>query len=417
MSRLDELIREYCPDGVEYKTLGEIGYSFFRGSGIKRDELTESGTPCVRYGEIYTTYGIYFDKCVSYTDESKISSPKYMEYGDILFAITGESVDDIAKSTAYIGNDRCLVGGDIVVMKHNQNPKYISYALSTLDAQKQKSLGKVKSKVVHSNVPSIQQIKIPLPPIEVQREIVKILDNFTLLTAELTAELTARRKQYEYYRDKLLSFDVHGGETGEVEWRTLGEVFTVSDYVANGSFADIRNNVTYLNEPDFAVLIRTADYSCDFQEDKFVYINEHAYNFLKKSQLFGGEIIINNIGAGVGTTFKCPVLSKKMSLAPNAVMVITPNNDFYYHWFKSKHGQSAIKKITSCSSMPKFNKTGLRSIQVPVPTLEVQTKIVNVLDNFEKICSDLSIGLPAEIEARQKQYEYYRDKLLSFKEL
>ena len=210
MSKLNELIQKLCPDGVEYKTLGEIATDIFRGSGITRDQVTDTGIPCVRYGEIYTTYGVWFDTCVSHTDESKISSKKYFEHGDILFAITGESVEDIAKSCAYVGNERCLAGGDIVVLKHNQDPKYLGYVLSTTNARDQKSKGKVKSKVVHSSVPAIKEIKIPVPPLEVQREIVRILDSFAeqsnALEKELLAELAARKKQYEYYRDLLLTF-------------------------------------------------------------------------------------------------------------------------------------------------------------------------------------------------------------------
>ena len=167
MSRLDELIQELCPNGVEYKALGDIATDVFRGSGIKRDQVTEDGIPCVRYGEIYTTYGIWFDSCVSHTQLEYVSSPKYFSHGDILFAITGESVEDIAKSCAYVGNEKCLAGGDIVVLKHNENPKYLSYALATEDARRQKSAGKVKSKVVHSSVPAIKAIKIPVPPLRV----------------------------------------------------------------------------------------------------------------------------------------------------------------------------------------------------------------------------------------------------------
>ena len=135
-------------------TLKEIATSIYRGSGIKREQITESGIPCVRYGEIYTTYNTWFDKCVSHTQEECISNPKYFEHGDILFAITGESVEDIAKSIAYVGNEKCMAGGDIVVMKHQQNPRYLSHVLNTSFAREQKSKGKVKSKVVHSNVPS-----------------------------------------------------------------------------------------------------------------------------------------------------------------------------------------------------------------------------------------------------------------------
>ena len=210
MSRLEELIAELCPDGVEYKTLGEIATDIYRGSGITREQVTEEGIPCVRYGEIYTTYNIWFDKCISHTDEMAIKSKKYFEYGDILFAITGESIEEIAKSITYLGSERCLAGGDIVVLKHKQNPKYLSYALSTEESQAQKSKGKVKSKVVHSSVPSIKSIKLPIPPLEIQSEIVRILDTFSELKEELKeelkAELKARDKQYEYYRDLLLTF-------------------------------------------------------------------------------------------------------------------------------------------------------------------------------------------------------------------
>ena len=122
MSRLDELIAEFCPNGVEYKTIDEIAVDIYRGSGIKRDQVTEEGIPCVRYGEIYTTYGVWFEKCKSHTKLEYVKSPKYFEYGDILFAITGESVEDIAKCCAYIGNEKCLAGGDIVVLKHKEDP-------------------------------------------------------------------------------------------------------------------------------------------------------------------------------------------------------------------------------------------------------------------------------------------------------
>ncbi len=197
-------------DSVEWKKLGDIATDIYRGSGIKRDQVTPDGIPCVRYGEIYTTYNIHFDTCVSHTVLKEIQSPKYFEHGDILFAITGESIEDIAKSIAYMGNDKCLAGGDTVVLKHKQNPKYLAFALSTTNAIMQKGKGKVKSKVVHSSVPSISEIEVPIPSLEEQERIAKILDNFLQLcnnlTSGLPAEIEARHKQYEYYRDKLLTF-------------------------------------------------------------------------------------------------------------------------------------------------------------------------------------------------------------------
>lgn len=197
-------------DGVLWKKLDDIATEIYRGAGIKRDEVTEKGIQCVRYGEIYTSYNIWFDTCISHTIENKIASKKYFEKGDILFAITGESVEEIAKSCAYVGDEKCLAGGDIVVMKHKQNPKYLAYALATTNAQMQKSKGKVKSKVVHSSVPAIKEIVVPIPSLEEQQRIVDILDRFDKLCNDLSeglpAEIAARQKQYEYYRDKLLTF-------------------------------------------------------------------------------------------------------------------------------------------------------------------------------------------------------------------
>ena len=195
---------------VRWMKLKDVATQWYRGAGIKREEVSEEGMPCIRYGEIHTTYNIWFDDCISHTDESKQASRKYADKGDILFAITSEDIPFIGNSVAYLGDERILVGGDIVVMKHNQDPKYIAYALSTSDAIKQKGKGKVKSKVVHTNVPSLQEIVIPIPSMTEQKRIAGILDRFDRLTNDLTAGLPAeiekRRQQYEYYRDKLLTF-------------------------------------------------------------------------------------------------------------------------------------------------------------------------------------------------------------------
>ncbi|MCH5171551.1 MAG: restriction endonuclease subunit S [Erysipelotrichales bacterium] len=182
----------------------------YRGNGITKEQICDVGISCVRYGEIYTTYNIWFDNCVSHTNIKFINNPRYFEKGDILFAITGERVEDIAKSVAYVGNDKCIAGGDIIVLKHNQNPKYLAYALDTSNAKKQKQDGKVKSKVVHSNISSISNIIIPLPPLEEQNIIAEIIDKLNKycndLEEGLLAEIEVRKKQYEYYRDKLLTF-------------------------------------------------------------------------------------------------------------------------------------------------------------------------------------------------------------------
>ena len=402
MTKLEKLIQKFCPEGVVYKTLGEIATDIFRGAGITRDQVRETGTPCVRYGEIYTTYGVWFEDCVSHTDETLLTSKKYFDYGDILFAITGESVEDIAKCCAYIGHETCLAGGDIVVLKHNEDPKYLSYALSTLDAQKQKSKGKVKSKVVHSSVPDIKAIRVPVPPLPVQREIVRILDNFT----ELTAELTARKQQYEYYRNRLLTFDVCGGGTSRVVQRTLGDiakfVYGYTDKAKDtGDVRFIR--ITDIND----------DGCLDPSDAKYVDLTEESKKYLLKK----GDLLLARTGATYGKTlfFDSDEPAVYASFLIKIVLDKTViRNRYYWHFSKSSLYREQAEKYVSKGGQQQFNANAVSRVKIPVPSLEVQDRIIGVLDNFDVICTNLNIGLPAEIEARQKQYEYYRDKLLSF---
>ena len=157
----------------------------------------------------------------------------------------------------------------------------------------------------------------------------------------------------------------------------------VTDYVANGSFASLAANVTYKDTEDEAVLIRLADYNNDFKGN-FVFIDKHAYEFLGKSKLYGNEIIISNVGANVGTVFRCPHLPYKMSLAPNAIMVkFKESDDFYYFWLRSLAGQHMLRSIVTGSAQPKFNKTNFRDMLVPVPPRDHQDKIVSILQPLE----------------------------------
>ena len=175
----------------------------------------------------------------------------------------------------------------------------------------------------------------------------------------------------------------------------------VTDYVANGSFASLAKNVTYKDEEDVAVLIRLVDYNNDFQGN-FVFIDEHAYQFLQKSKLFGGEIIISNVGANVGTVFRCPKLTYKMSLGPNSLMVkFKGNDDFYFHWLRGYSGQQMLKSLVTGSAQPKFNKTNFREMLAPVPPIEEQNKIALILNTIdEKISINKTINNNLEQQAQ-----------------
>jgi type I restriction enzyme S subunit len=162
------------------------------------------------------------------------------------------------------------------------------------------------------------------------------------------------------------------------------ETKVVVDYVANGSFASLAENVKYKTEEDYAVLIRLVDYNNNYNGN-FVFIDKEAYEFLGKSKLFGDEIIISNVGANVGTVFKCPRLKYKMSLAPNSIMVkFKGNNDFYYYWLKSPFGQHMLHSIVTGSAQPKFNKTNFREMSIPVPPIEIQEKIAQLLKPLDE---------------------------------
>lgn len=415
MSRLKELLDELCPDGVEYKKLGDIATEFFRGTGIKREQVTEKGTPCVRYGEIYTTYDIWFDTCISHVDEAQLSSKKYFEYGDILFAITGEKVEDIAKSVAYMGHEKCLAGGDIVVMKHKQNPKYLSYALSTENARQQKSKGRVKSKVVHSNVPAIKEIVIPVPPLAVQSEIVRLLDNFTALTAALTAELAARKTQYEHYRDTLLTFDgapdnaFSNRRSDTVRWLRLGDIAlqtcsggtplkTHREYYEGGDIPWLRTQEVTFNE------ITTT--SCCITEAG---LKNSSAKWIPENCVI---IAISGASAGRCAINKIPLTTNQHCLN----IEVNPKKALYkyvYYCVQNEYYELLAKKEGARGDL---NASRILSLQIPVPPLAEQERIVSLLDRFDALVNDISCGLPAEIEARRKQYEYYRDRLLTFRE-
>ncbi len=166
------------------------------------------------------------------------------------------------------------------------------------------------------------------------------------------------------------------------DWKiaTSEEVMgVITDFVANGSFASLAENVKYYEEPKEAILIRLVDYNNHFSGN-FIYIDEKGYNYLKKSKLFGGEIIISNVGAYAGTVFRTPKLNKKMTLGPNSIMMRSKtSNDFYFYWFLSPAGQTSIKTILTGSANPKFNKTDFRKLKVPVPSIQEQQAIAKIL--------------------------------------
>lgn len=165
------------PESWEIKRAKYIATSIFKGNGITKEDIVADGDlPCVRYGEIYSKYNISFRQCETRTNKSNLSVLQYFNYGDILFAGTGELVEEIGKNIVYLGETECLAGGDIVVLRHKQNPVFLNYALYATHSQMQKSCGKAKLKVVHISASEIGNIYVALPPIEEQKQIADYLD-------------------------------------------------------------------------------------------------------------------------------------------------------------------------------------------------------------------------------------------------
>ena len=209
MSKLDELIRELCPDGVEYKKLGDIATISRGGNFQKKDFLTE-GVPCIHYGQIYTKYGLFTDKTFTFISEECAKKQKMARPNDIVMAVTSENIEDVCKPLVWLGEDEICVSGETYVFKHKQNPKYLAYYLQTPNFFEYKKKNRTGTKVIRVHGDKIKSFKIPVPSLAEQERIVAILDKFDALTSSITEglprEIELRQKQYEYYRDRLLSF-------------------------------------------------------------------------------------------------------------------------------------------------------------------------------------------------------------------
>ena len=389
MSKLDKLLRELCPDGVEYKKLGEIATISRGGNFQKKDFLTE-GVPCIHYGQIYTKYGLFTDKTFTFISEECAKKQKMAQPNDIVMAVTSENIEDVCKCLAWLGDEPAAISGHSAIIHHNQNAKYLVYYFHSQMFFAQKRKLAHGTKVIEVTPDALVDITLPLPPIEVQREIVRMLDSYTEsvveLQRQLTAELTARKAQYSHYRDKLLSY------TSTAQMEKLGDTceMKAGKAIASGLISDERTEETPIK----------------------CYGGNGVRGYVKNANENGSYPIIGRQGALCGNV----KYAEGQFYATEHAVVVKPkekyNPRFLYHLLTNMN----LNQYKSAGAQPGLAVKNIAELVAPVPPLNVQNRIVNVLDNFEKICSDLNIGLPAEIEARQKQYEYYRDKLLTFAE-
>lgn len=373
-------------EGWEYKKLGDISIDWYRGSGIKRDQITQSGMPCIRYGEIYTTYNIGFHNCVSHTNESLIISPKYIEKGDILFAITGESVEDIGKCVAYLGTEKCLVGGDVAVMKHNQNPKYLGYALSSPWAIKQKGLGKTKLKVVHTNIPSLKEIAVPVPPLKEQEEIVAYLDGeferIEKLKRNAEAALQHTKDLFQSTLKQLL--------TPKPNWeeKKLGRITTKI-----GSGATPKGGKKIYIEKGCSLIRSMNVLYGEFKYDELAHIDDNAAGQLKGVAIEENDVLLNITGASIA---RCCVVPKDVIPARvnQHVSIIRLTNVVLPHFLAyqliNPYNQKTLLTIgESGSTRQALTKTDIENFTVSIPPLAEQQAIVSRLDTLSEHCRKL----------------------------
>ena len=367
---------------VEWKALGDIG-DFVRGKRFVKTDIISEGFPCIHYGEMYTHYGIWATKSKSFIDIELASKLRVANHGDVVIVATGETIEDIGNGTAWLGENDVVIHDACFSYKSELNPKYVSYFLSTSLFKEQIKKNVSSGKISAINANGLSKAIIPIPPPDVQAEIVRILDAFTALTAELTAELTAREKQYTYYRDQLLTF-----AEGEVEWKALGEVGEILRGTA------ITEKET--NPGEFPVVA-----------------NGPSHNYYHdKSNRSGETIVIARSGAyaGLVSYWNKPIfLTDAFSIHPENKVLSTK---FLYYVLKKD--QIKIHLMGKGAGVPHVRAKDFESYKIPAPPLEEQARIVAILDKFETLTNSISEGLPCEIELRQQQYEYYREQLLSF---
>ena len=378
-------------DGVEVErlALGDIG-EFIRGNGIQKKDFVEAGFPAVHYGQIFTRYGFSAVQAFTFISEGLAKKSRIAQKNDLLIATTSENDEDVLKSVAWLG-EKAAISGDMMLFRHGQNVKYLAYYFQTEDFQKQKIKFITGAKVRRVSRDSLAKMMVSLPSLEVQAEIVRILDAFTELTAELTAELVARKQQYSYYRDQLLTF-----KEGKVEWKTLNEV--CSSISAGGDLPEnfIKGQTDPTEELPYPIFANATG-------------DKGLYGFTDKYKIESDAVTISARGAKVGyhtvREGKFTPIIRLISLVPNKKIISTR----YLNYILDMTLIAGTK-----GGIPQLTVPTVKKISIPVPPLAEQERIVGILDKFDTLTTLLTEGLPREIALRQQQYEYYRELLLSF---
>lgn len=389
MTKLETLIRKLCSDGVVFVKLGDVlGYEQPTKYIVKCKEYQEYGLPVLTAGQTFI---------LGYTDEQDGVFEAAKENPVIIF-------DDFTTSFHWV-DFNFKVKSSAMKMLRIQSEKEVSfrfvyYAMKCIKYQT----------LEHSRqwISKYSQIEIPLPPIEVQNEIVRILDKFTELEAELEAELDCRKRQYEYYRDKLLSFENVGGQ--DVEWKKMSEVgtFIRGNGLQKKDFTE--KGVGCIHYGQIYTRLST------FTDKTLTYCSEELAR--KLTPVHPGDLIIACTSENVEDVCKSVAWLGEEDIVTGGHACVFSHHEnpkYIAYLFQTEIFFQQKKKYARGVKVIDIKVADLQKIKLPIPPLAEQERIVNILDRFESLTTSLTAGLPAEIAARRQQYEHYRDKLLTFK--
>ncbi len=411
MSRIDEMIRQHCPNGIEYQALGQVG-EVFRGRRFTKKDYVDEGLAAIHYGELYTHYGTSASGAITKVRADLEPNLRFAEPGDVVIAEVGETLEDVGKAVAWLGTEKVAIHDGCYGFRSELDPTFVAYYLQTAAFHAEKNRHVARAKVKRLSIQGLRQIRIPVPPIEVQREIVRVLNLFQSLEAELEAELEARRRQYAHYRDALLTFD-----EGGVRWIPMGDLGSLFGGLTGKSKADFQSGtaryVSYMNVFE--------NISTNVLPDDVVNVADGE----RQRRLERGDILFTGSSETPDECGMSSVLTTEppeplylnsfcIGFRPDAVDLLDP--EFAKHLFRSSTMRQQI--VRTANGVTRFNvsKKRLAKVVVPIPPQSEQHRIALILDKFDALVNDLSVGLPAELAARRKQYEYYRDRLLTFEE-
>jgi type I restriction enzyme S subunit len=387
MSQLSFMQKLLDGVAVEWKTLAEMG-ELIRGSGLPKSDFTEVGVPAIHYGQIYTYYKNSTIETKSFVSPKTAEKLKKVDKGDVVITNTSENLEDVGKALLYLGEEQAVTGGHATIFKPKKSilGMYFVYYTQTLAFALEKKRYAKGTKVIDVSATDMGKIQLPIPPLHVQAEIVRILDAFTAVTAELTAELNLRKKQYNYYRDQLLSF-----KEGGVEWKTLGEITDINTGQKPNEIFDLPTDFDYINAGT-----SRSGYCTEF--------NCEGDTVTTPSRGQGG---IGYVGYQNKSFWLGPLCYKIRSVSSNILI-----NKYLYYFLQSN--SDLLLGLKKEGGVPAVNKSDLAKLEVPIPAVTEQARIVAILDKFDALTNSITEGLPREIALRQQQYEYYRDLLLSF---